>query len=230
MRMPRRRILIVTAVEAERSAVLRGLGIKPERPDEALTADDPIVVQAGGVGMASSAASTTRSLVTAHLRGAPFAFAISAGIAGGFAGRAEIGATVLASRSVAADLGAQSPDGFRLLATLGLGPSIAEVDLDLLATLGKALPEAVVGEVLTVSTVTGTAEGAAALLVRRPEAVAEAMEGYAIASAAAQTGAAFAELRTISNSVGARDRESWRITEALGALTEAATALASLGP
>jgi futalosine hydrolase len=55
--------------------------------------------------------------------------------------------------------------------------------------------------------------------------VAEAMEGHGVATAAAQAGIPFAELRTISNPVGPRDRESWRFGEALAALTAATTAL-----
>jgi futalosine hydrolase len=76
-----------------------------------------------------------------------------------------------------------------------------------------------------VSTVTGTAATAAALRARYPDAVAEAMEGYGVASAAAIFGVPFAEVRAISNLVGPRDRASWRIPEALTAL---ATALKEL--
>ena len=46
-----------------------------------------------------------------------------------------------------------------------------------------------------------------------------------MATAAAQAGVPFAELRTISNPVGPRDRASWRLPEALAALTAATTAL-----
>jgi futalosine hydrolase len=81
------------------------------------------------------------------------------------------------------------------------------------------------GTVLTVSTVTGTAATAAALRARYPDAVAEAMEGYGVATAAALLGVPFAEVRAISNPVGPRDRPSWRIPKALAAL---ATALKEL--
>ena len=46
---------------------------------------------------------------------------ISAGIAGGFPGRADVGATVLGARSIAADLGAESADGFLPIDELGFG-------------------------------------------------------------------------------------------------------------
>ncbi|MEV6814852.1 futalosine hydrolase, partial [Micromonospora sp. NPDC051296] len=76
-----------------------------------------------------------------------------------------------------------------------------------------------------VSTVTGTAASTEALRQRHPDAVAEAMEGYGVAVAASHAGVPFAELRTISNPVGPRDRDAWRMREALNALTTAATAL-----
>jgi len=82
--------------------------------------------------------------------------------------------------------------------------------------------------VLTVSTVTGTAARADDLRQRHPHALAEAMEGFGVASAAAQAGIAFAELRTVSNPIGPRDRAAWRIEDALAALAVAGGTLASL--
>jgi futalosine hydrolase len=211
------RLLVVTAVEAERSAVAPGLA-------------DGADVFAVGVGLAAAAAGTARALATARR---PYDLVLSAGIAGGFAGRADLGATVLARRSIAADLGADAPDGFLSLDELGFGSSTVEVDADALARLCRALPDATVGDVLTVSTVTGTASRAATLLARHPDAVAEAMEGFGVATAAAQAGVPYAELRAISNPVGPRDRGAWRIREALAALGAAAArvaAAASLEP
>lgn len=218
-RLDQRRLLVVTAVEAERQALLRGLGGQCD-----------VDVVAGGVGVAAAAAATARALAEAGARSAPFAAVISAGIGGGFFGRADLGATVLATRSVAADLGAESPTGFLPLEELGFGASAYDADPELFAALRSALPDAVSGEVLTLSTVTGTAATTAALARRHPNAVAEAMEGFGVATAAAQAGVAFAEMRTISNLVGPRDRARWRIADALAALERAATQLTSLLP
>jgi futalosine hydrolase len=206
------RLLVVTAVEAERLVVAREL------------AGDGVEVLAAGVGMAAAAASTARALATAPQ---PYDLVLSAGIAGGFT---DVGATVLAARSIAADLGADSPDGFLPLDELGFGSSTVGIDVGALAWLRGVLPDAKVGDVLTVSTVTGTAERAAALLARHPEAVAEAMEGFGVATAAGLAGVPFAELRTISNPVGPRDRGAWRIREALDALGAAAARLAVSRP
>ena len=71
-----------------------------------------MVVEPVGVGPAAAAAGTARLLALAEAAGRPFRAVLSAGIAGGFPGRAGIGATVLGVRSIAADLGAESGDGF----------------------------------------------------------------------------------------------------------------------
>ncbi len=47
------------------------------------------------------------------------------------------------------------------------------------------------------------------------------MEGFGVAEAAAAHGVPVLELRTVSNAVGPRDRDAWRIGAALGALTTA---------
>jgi futalosine hydrolase len=210
-----RPLLVVTAVAAERSAILAGL---PPSPPE-------LTVIAVGVGPAAAAAGTARLLALAEAAGRPYRTVISAGVAGGFPGRAPLGAVVLASRSLQADLGAYAPDGWLSLDQLGLGSVAAVADPAVLAALRARLPRAVVGEVITVAAVTGTAARAATLAAAHPGAVAEAMEGYGVACAAAGAGVAFAELRAISNRVGPRDRSGWRIDAALAALTGAATAL-----
>jgi futalosine hydrolase len=192
------RLLIVTAVDAEKDAILS-------------TVDDRADVVAVGVGPAAAAAGTARLLAYNRYRAV-----VSAGIAGGFAGRVQVGGLVLADRSVAADLGADSPDGFLPLDRLGFGVTSLAADPELLA-----IPGAVVGPILTVSTVTGTDAGLAELEARHPDAVAESMEGFGVATAAARAGIGFAEVRAISNLVGPRDRAGWRVADALAALREA---------
>ncbi|MFD2763658.1 futalosine hydrolase [Micromonospora eburnea] len=212
-------LLVVTAVPAEAEAVRAGL------------TDPTVTVAPVGVGPAVAGAATARLLVLAEAAGRPYRAVVSAGIAGGFVDRVAVGGTVLATRSVAADLGAESPEGFLPLEELGMPAdllgvgSVVPADPGLLDALRTALPAATVGAVLTVNTVTGTAASTAALAARHPDAVAEAMEGYGVAVAAAQAGVPFAELRTVSNPIGPRDRGSWRMREAFAALTAAAAAL-----
>jgi len=199
-------LLVVTAVAAEADAVRAGAD------------PDHVVVEPVGVGPAAAAAGTARLLATGQYRAV-----VSAGIAGGFPGRAPVGALVLGARSIAADLGAETPDGFLPVEELGFGSSVLPADPKLLQSLRAALPEAVVGDVLTLATVTGTAATAEILARRHPQAVAEAMEGYGVAVAAA--GLPFAELRAISNPIGPRDRAAWRLKDAFAALSTASAAL-----
>ena len=219
------RALVVTAVEAERAEVLAGLGIG-EPGQDALEDGAGVVVVVCGVGAAAAAATTAQYLGLAAQLGAPFDLVLSAGIAGGFAGRVEIGGLVVGTEAVAADLGAETGDGFQSVDELGFGVNRYDADPRLLRELRQALPEAVGGPVLTVSTVTGTARSKELVEKRHPDAVAEAMEGFGVATAARVCGGvAFGELRTISNAVGPRDRAAWRIPQALATLREAFGAL-----
>jgi futalosine hydrolase len=203
-------LLIVTAVAAEADAVRAGAD-----PDLA-------TVEAVGVGPTAAAVGTIQLLLQAAVGGRQYRAVLSAGVGGGFPGHAETGATVVGTRSIAADLGAESQEGFLAVEELGFGTSIVEADPALLRLLASALPGSVLGDILTLSTVTGTAETAQALVRRYPAAAAEAMEGFGVATAAAAAGVPFGELRTISNSIGPRDRSAWRIGPALAALTNAA--------
>jgi futalosine hydrolase len=210
-------VLVATAVAAERDAIAGGLPAPPEW----------LTVAAVGVGPAAAAAGTARLLALAEAAGRPYRTVVSAGIAGGFAGRVALGSVVLATRSVQADLGAESPGGFIPLDHLGFGTNATGTDEVLRERLASRLPDAVIGEVLTLATVTGTADRAAALAAAHPEAVAEAMEGFGVACAATAVGAAFVEVRTISNLVGPRDRAAWLVGPALAALSRAAPVIAA---
>lgn len=213
-----RRILVVTAVEAERDMVLRGLGGSPA-----------FDVAAVGVGPAAAAAGTARTLAR---QDAAYDLVVCAGIGGGFVGRAEVGELALASEIVAADLGAEAPDGFLSIDELGFGRSRISCETEWTKRFKDALAAAGVpvryGPILTVSTATGTAETAERRSARIPGAVAEAMEGFGVAEAARAFGLPVVEMRAISNAVGPRDRASWRIGEALELLRRASTILAEV--
>lgn len=193
------RLLVVTAVAAERDAIGR----------------DGVLV--GGIGPAASAAAAS-----AALAGARYDLVVCAGIGGGFR-PLRTGDIAVASCIAFADLGADSPDGFVAFdfaaSRYDVPPRLA---VELADRTGGHL-----GTVLTVATVTGTAAGADALLARYPDAVAEGMEGAGVAAAATHHGVPFAEVRAISNAVGPRDRAAWRVPEALDALGVAIDALAA---
>ncbi|MFE6775328.1 futalosine hydrolase [Streptomyces sp. NPDC057702] len=140
-----------------------------------------------------------------------------------------LGSVVVADAIVAADLGAETPDGFAAVTDLGFG-TVEHLPPARLVRLAAEATGGVRGSVLTVSTVTGSAERAAALIARHPRAVAEAMEGFGVAEAATAYGVPVLEIRALSNAVGPRDRAAWRIGAALAALTGAFESLARALP
>ncbi|WP_351227091.1 futalosine hydrolase [Streptomyces sp. NPDC002133] len=233
------RVLVVTAVPAEADAASAGTAVTCRTitthtlpggyslrrcaagAAEGVVGDGVTVdVLAAGVGPAAAAAGTATALTAAVCGPAPgYDLVVSAGIGGGFQPAAPLGSVVVADAVVGADLGAGTPDGHLTVEELGFGRSV-HVPSPLSERIAKVL-DAVHGPVLTVSTVTGTAERAAELMARHPRAAAEAMEGFGVAEAAAAHGVPVVEIRAVSNAVGPRDRDAWRIGEALAALRRA---------
>lgn len=222
------RLLAVTAVPAEADALAGDLGgaaacrVGTHPGRRYVTAAGTLDVVVAGAGPVAAAAASA-----AALAGSAYDAALSLGVAGGFAGRAAPGEVVVAAEVYAADLGAESPDGFLPLEALGLGPSVLALDPDAarlpdrLAAAGLTVR---VGRVVTVATVTGT-DAAARRLADRLDPLAEAMEGYAVAWAAHAAGVPAYEVRAVSNAVGRRDRAAWDLPGALDALARAGAAL-----
>ncbi|MFO0875107.1 MAG: futalosine hydrolase [Phycisphaerales bacterium] len=195
------RLLVITAVEAEAAAI-------------GTHAD--VVVVAGGVGRTNAACATTEAI----LRRGPFDGAINAGIAGALPGAGlGIGDVVVASECVYVEEGIATPDGF--LDMRGLRFALGDfegnrvpVDPAMLAAIRGAFRS---GPIATVATCSGT-DSAAAEVVRRTSALAEAMEGAAVVHAARRLGVPAIELRAVSNSTGDRDRQQWDAKRAFAAL------------
>jgi futalosine hydrolase len=199
-------LLVVTAVELERDAILAALG------------DRDVCVLVGGVGPAATAAATSAALASGDHE-----LVISAGIGGGFA-PLRVGGVAVAASIVFADLGAETDTGFMAVSALGFGTDHYAVSPQLAVELTDRTGGRL-GTVLTVATVTGTAATADELRGRYPDAVAEGMEGAGVAAAATLHGVPFAEIRAISNPVGPRDRAAWRIPDALTSLGRAIDAV-----
>lgn len=193
------RLLVVTATAAEAQAL-----------DLAGRAE----VVVGGIGPVAAAVATTAAIAAGR-----YDLVISAGIAGGF-GPLVPGDVAVASTIAFADLGIETTSG-------GVSPlATAASRWDVEAALAVSLAERTgghLGTILTVVTVTGTQARADRLLDACPDAVAEAMEGAGVAAAATACGLPFAEVRGISNAVGPRERDAWRIDDALAALGRAMT-------
>nr|WP_203731335.1 futalosine hydrolase [Streptomyces sp. SID12501] len=226
------RVLVATAVPVERAAVAQAFDVADGNATGPFSFTGPLGaggsfdVIAAGVGPAASAASVASALTTAALQGTPYDLVVSAGIAGGFQPQAPVGSLVVADEITVADLGAETPEGFVPVTALGFG-AVTHRPPEALVRDVTAATGARAGAVLTVSTVTGSAERAAELRARHPSALAEAMEGFGVAEAAAAHGVPVLEIRAVSNPVGPRDRAAWRIGDALTALTEA---FGKLGP
>ncbi|MHC5004753.1 MAG: phosphorylase family protein [Planctomycetota bacterium] len=163
----------------------------------AIVPHDGVRTVVAGIGRTNAAAATTEAI----LRDGPFGAVLSVGVAGALPdGGLAIGDVVVASRCVYAEEGLLGPEGFVTLAGIGL-----------------ALGDFPGGPIATVATCSGTDE-AAAEVVRRTGAVAEAMEGAAVVHAARRLATPAIELRVISNTTGDRRRQQWDLRGALDAL------------
>jgi futalosine hydrolase len=194
-------ILLVTAVEAEAEAIGEIPGAR---------------VIVAGLGRTNAAAATTEAL----LAGVSRPIVLSVGVAGALPGSdLAIGEAVAASACVYAEEGLAGPDGFHDVTAIGfpLGDFVGNavpVDQRVLGALGGIFRSA---PIATVATCSGT-DAAAAEVVRRTAACAEAMEGAAVVHAARRLGAPAGELRVISNTTGNRPDQHWDLRAALAAL------------
>lgn len=218
------RVLLAVASELEAKAVA-GEAALPELWRAAPINNSTSIVITG-VGKANAAAAIARAVATE-----PPAAVISLGIAGALPtpDAPAIGDAVLATASVFADEGIRTPGGFQTCREMGfpLGPGESDSfapDAALEARVLSALSAPRRGVIATVSTCSGT-NAAAAEVTGRTGAIAEAMEGAAVALACARLGVPFAELRVISNTTGDRDAQRWDMSRALAALNVAAAAL-----
>jgi futalosine hydrolase len=224
-------VLVVCAVEAERDAVVRNFG-----PSRAVTVgqfggmavDTPAgELQAFSVGVGPVAAALGAAALLTN--GPGYEMVASAGIAGGFRDRVAIGDVVLANLATYADLGVRVDGGFLSVRDLGIDQdsSLAFGDQRLIDRMSTAPITVLVGEVLTLSAMTGTDADADKLATRYPRALAEAMEGFAVIAATRDhDGNRYvAEIRAISNLIGRRDRSTWNIPLAFGALADAMSTL-----
>ena len=189
--------------------------------------DLPVVVS--GVGKVNAAVASTLALSS---RSRTIAL-VSIGLAGSLPGATppRIGDVVVGEASISAEDGMVTSDGFRTIDEMGF-PLVRGVragrfpaDPSLLARIRRRLPQAAVGGIATVSSCSGTDE-AAAEVVRRTGAVAEAMEGVGVLQTALQLGVPAIEIRAISNTTGRRDAQVWDLDAAIDALVGVATALA----
>lgn len=229
-----KRWLVAVAAVLEAQAVIEGIG--GHRPDaepsidwrpRQITGRFDVVIT--GVSKANAAGGVAMAYDPAQHMGV-----LSIGVGGALPGSGlDLGDVVLASRSIFADEGAITPSGYEDIASMGFPPDQGIGEGAMSVAISPSLLEALepvaeaIGTVACVSTCSGTDE-AAREVVRRTDAIVEAMEGAAAGLAARRVGGAaslFGEMRIISNTTGDRDRQMWRLTEAIDRLREVCSLL-----
>ena len=183
-----------------------------------------------GVGRVNAAIATT--LAIAGRPDPPVIIAV--GIAGSLPGGPSTvnGSLVIGTRSVYAEEGILTPQGFQTIEEMGfpLARYVVENGIipepALLEWLSEIEPLAIKGPIATVATCSGTDEQAREI-AERTGGVAEAMEGAAVLHAAKALGASGIEVRAISNTTGERARQVWDISQAFDRLATFARGLAA---
>lgn len=156
---------------------------------------------ATGIGCVEAAAATARRLAASKPE-----CVVNAGIAGAFAGRAQIGDAFAVETDHFAELGLEG--GLPVPSLPGGARLVVQADSDPLLLDRARRAGARIGNAITVSTITGTHERAGDLAARF-EAELEAMEGFAVLRCAAIAGIPAIELRGVSNVVGPREESGW---------------------
>jgi futalosine hydrolase len=191
------RILLVTATAMEVAPVASAIG---SRVDLLTT----------GIGMVATAVACARALTKTS-----YDLAIDVGICGAFDRSLPPGSVVHVTEDRIAELGAEDGDGFLTMADLQLPAEERFVNVAPPTNAALAMLPAVRG--ITVNTVHGNPSSIDAIVARcRPQV--ETMEGAAFMSACLAAGAPFAQVRAVSNFVERRNRDAWRMADAIANL------------
>ncbi len=178
-----------------------------------------------GIGKANTAA----ALAAVAVRGGDTALTVlQLGIAGAYPGcELPLGSVAVAASERDLDLGVGEDRGRLGLEAIGfeLVPGTGVHNLIALRTgAAESVASHLGAPLVDFATSDGvTASHAAALATAARYGVAlESMEGFAAAQVALALGAAFVEVRAVSNRVGDRDKANWRLAEAVQAAAAAA--------
>lgn len=200
------RILLVAATEAEIAPVRAKLG-----PD--------VRVLITGVGMVATAVRCARELALGQ-----YDLALNVGVCGSFNHAFQPGSVVHVAFDQLPELGAEDGDAFLTMEQLSLmGPD----DFPFRGgRLTNSAPPAIPALVtlptvcgITVNTVHGNAAAIERIEARLHPDV-ESMEGAAFMYACLVQGVPFAQVRAVSNIVERRNRQAWKLPEAVRALAD----------
>lgn len=187
------KLLVVAATQAEIAPTLAHFGIASNNFIETENFDLLIT----GVGMVATAFSLGKQLSNRYN------LVLNVGIAGSFDREISLGEVVNITHDTFAELGAEDHDNFITLPQLGFGEnafsSSAETTLNLKKVKG-----------ITVNKVHGNAQSIEKTTqLYQPQT--ESMEGAAVFYACQQLNISVLQIRSISNYVEPRNRESWKI-------------------
>ncbi|HEY9733953.1 MAG TPA: futalosine hydrolase [Drouetiella sp.] len=202
-----KRLLLAVASGGEYGAVLKALNasdIETSRDWCAIHFDTFSVLQTG-VGKANAAGAVTHEFMDGKSNDRNYSAVLSFGIAGSLAPQVEIGSTIFGSSAVFADEGTPCIGGqdWTSLEQSGWART-AFVQEEQPWTTHLSSTADHIGVIATISTISGTDE-IASQYAKRTGALAESMEGAAIAQVCLQLELPFAELRVISNRCGDRN-------------------------
>jgi futalosine hydrolase len=211
-------LLVPTAREAR--ALFDG-GRAPRAEDPETLALGGRAVRAAVCGFGPAAAGALAAL--ALVRERPDR-CLLVGVAGSYdLARLPVGALLAPARVASADLGAGPADAVRAPAALGFEQAPAAAGraavgdaLDLDPPPGPASPPGAL--LLTVARTSASEAEARARARTHPGALAEDMEGFAVAVAAQRLAVPLGVVRAVSNAAGETDRARWDVDGALAAL------------
>ena len=204
------RILIVAATKPEVAPVLARMYSTPTGEagvDSYTHGAHDVDVVITGVGMVATAAWCSRALARTS-----YDLALNLGVCGSFDAFLEPGTVVHVVSDRIAELGAEDGDTFLSLEELELPGESEFVNLDPPANPGLEQLPAVTG--ITVNTVHGN-QRSIAMITGRFGAQVESMEGAAFMSACLIHKVPFAQVRAVSNLIERRNREAWKLAEAI---------------
>lgn len=236
-----RGVLLVVAAPSEAEAICQACGVAPPTRDwQVVPVAQGVELVRSGVGKVNGALAVARCVDPSR-----HGLVLSMGVGGAYGadGSRRLLQVVVATESVYADEGIARSGGFTTIAQAGFPPGgslegeraftgMGVADEGVAEELARRLEQASRpverGAVLTVSTCSGTDELAAAYATRHQGAIAEGMEGAAVGHAVARWFAGnvrFGEIRVISNTTGDRDKQVWKLREALAVLGDSAKRL-----
>ncbi len=220
------KVMVVAATSQELGWVDPPPGLKPDFP-LILEAGDTLFVVTGP-GPANTALAIGRALAFGRPE-----LILNVGIGGAYPGSAlQIGDLAVATVEIDHDTGTEPklpggpPGSIGVPTSPGSAENLFAADretTELLLESCKTLANCRKGAFVTSAMVTSSQERAERIAANY-SAICENMEGAGAARAALYSGSKFVEVRAISNMVGPRDKEKWKIPEAIELAGQAAKA------